>query len=146
MAENNPGSTRRIKENSQLFIKCVDTNRKSFTEQTQTRDISESGISFYLKTPVWVDSDLTITIASSTLFGPLCSVGAKVVRVQIDTAGRQWQVHFDQFHTYNCCFGRPGRSRTDWVGDDSGSLHPSQAYSQAARGELRLTNPSKVLK
>ena len=89
MAKDNPSSTRRIKENSQLFVKCVDDNRKSFTEQTKTHDISESGISFYLKTPVWVESDLTITIASSTLFGPLCSVGAKVVRVQVDTVGRQ---------------------------------------------------------
>jgi hypothetical protein len=90
MANDNPTSTRRIKENSELFVKCVDANRKSFTEQTKTHDISESGISFYLKTPVWVDSHFTITIASSTLFGRLCSVSAKVVRVQVDTAGRQF--------------------------------------------------------
>ena len=89
MANDNPTSTRRIKENSELFVKCEDANRKSFTEQTKTHDISESGISFYLKTPVWVDSHLTIIIASSTLFGRLCSVSAKVVRVQVDTAGRQ---------------------------------------------------------
>jgi PilZ domain-containing protein len=89
MANDNPGSRSRIKENSKLFIKCANANWELFTEQTETHDISESGISFYLKTPVWVDSHLTIIIASSTLFGRLCSVSAKVVRVQVDTAGRQ---------------------------------------------------------
>ena len=89
MANDNPGSRSRNKENSKLFIKCANANWELFTEQTETHDISESGISFYLKTPVWVDSHLTIIIASSTLFGRLCSVSAKVVRVQVDTAGRQ---------------------------------------------------------
>src|SRR5215813_11831662 len=89
MAKDSPGNAGRIRENSKLFIKCANANWELFAEQTETDDISESGISFYLKTPVWVDSHLTIIIASSTLFGPLCSVGAKVVRVQIDTAGRQ---------------------------------------------------------
>jgi hypothetical protein len=89
MAKDNPGNTSRTKENSKLFIKCANANWELFTEQTETHDISESGISFYLKTPVWVDSHLTIIIASSTLFGRLCSVSAKVVRVQVDTAGRQ---------------------------------------------------------
>jgi hypothetical protein len=88
MADNNR-NTGRIKENSKLLIKCRDSNCELFTEQTETHDISESGISFYLKTPVWVDSHLTIMIASSTLFGRLCSVNAKVVRVQVDAAGRQ---------------------------------------------------------
>jgi PilZ domain len=89
MAKDSPGNTNRIKENSKLFIKCANANWELFPEQTETHDISESGISFYLKTPVWVDSHLTIIIASSTLFGRLCSVSAKVVRVQVDTAGRQ---------------------------------------------------------
>jgi len=89
MAKDRPGNTGRIKENSKLFIKCANANWELFTEQTETHDISESGISFYLKTPVWVDSHLTIIIASSTLFGRLCSVSAKVVRVQVDATGRQ---------------------------------------------------------
>jgi hypothetical protein len=89
MVKGNPGNTSRIKDNSKLFIKCTDANWYSFAERAETHDISESGISFYLKTPVWVDSHLNITIASSTLFGRLRSVSAKVVRVQVDTAGRQ---------------------------------------------------------
>jgi hypothetical protein len=89
MAKGTPGNISRTNENAKLLVKWQDVNGELFTERTETRDISESGISFYLKTPVWVDSHLTITIASSELFGRLASVSAKVVRVQADAAGRQ---------------------------------------------------------
>jgi PilZ domain-containing protein len=89
MAKHRSGNTVRIEENSKLLIKWRDANGELFTERAETHDLSDSGISFYLKTPVWVDSHLTITIASSELFGRLSSVNAKVVRVQVDPAGRQ---------------------------------------------------------
>jgi hypothetical protein len=79
----------RIKEGSKLFVKYADASWESFTEQTETHDISESGISFYLKKPVWVDTHLTIKIASSSLFGRLQTKTAKVVRVQVDSEGKQ---------------------------------------------------------
>jgi hypothetical protein len=79
----------RSRENSNLLVKCSDTAGNSFMEQTQTRDISETGISFYLKNQVWVDTHLTITIESSSLFGRFHCAGAKVVRVQADASGRQ---------------------------------------------------------
>lgn len=82
-------SATRARENSKLLIKCSDSNGKSFTERAETHDISETGISFYLKSPVWVDTHLTITIASSDLFGHLHTVTAKVVRIQIDPSGKQ---------------------------------------------------------
>ena len=87
----------RIREKSKLFIKCADANWESFTEQTETLDISETGISFYLKNPVWVDTHLTIKIASSSLFGHLRTATAKVVRVHVDPSGRQFvAARFDE--------------------------------------------------
>ena len=85
----NTTHTTRIKEQSKLLVKCFDAHGEFFSEQTATHDISETGISFYLKTPVWVDTHVTITIASSGLFGRLRTLSAKVVRVQVDTIGRQ---------------------------------------------------------
>ncbi len=80
----------RARENARLLVKCSDADGKSFTEQTETYDISESGISFFLKSPVWVDSHLTITIASSSLFGRLYTTTAKVIRVQVEPSGKQF--------------------------------------------------------
>ena len=88
MSRNSNGAVRE-RENSKLLIKCADSNGKSFTERAETHDISETGISFYLKNPVWVDTHLTITIASSSLFGHLHTVTAKIVRIQTDPSGRQ---------------------------------------------------------
>ena len=79
----------RVREKSKLFVKCADANWESFTERTETYDISETGISFHLKNPVWVDTHLTIKIASSNLFGHLHAKTAKVVRVHVDYSGKQ---------------------------------------------------------
>jgi hypothetical protein len=79
----------RAKENSKLLIKWVDANGQPFTEQTESHDISETGISFYLTNPIWVDTHLTLKIASSHIFGRLHTAAAKVVRVRIDPWGRQ---------------------------------------------------------
>ena len=89
MPEHNRGAVR-AKENSKLLIKCTDSAGKSFTEQSETHDISETGIAFYLKSPVWVDTHLTITIASSILFGRICTKTAKVIRIQFEGTGRQF--------------------------------------------------------
>jgi PilZ domain-containing protein len=85
----NSSNAVRIKEKSKLLVKCIDANWESFSEQTETQDISETGISFYLNSPVWVDTHLTIKIASSGIFGRLRSLTAKVVRVQVDASGKQ---------------------------------------------------------
>jgi PilZ domain len=79
----------REKDQSQLLVKWVDDAGSKFVERTETRDISQTGISFYLKAPIWVDTHLTITIASSALFGRLHKKTAKVVRIQTDASGRQ---------------------------------------------------------
>jgi hypothetical protein len=79
----------RQEEDSKVLVKWTDSEGNAFTEKTDTRDISETGISFYLKTPIWLDTHLTLTIGSSVLFGRLHTTTAKVVRVQTDASGRQ---------------------------------------------------------
>ncbi|MCI0423137.1 MAG: PilZ domain-containing protein [Acidobacteria bacterium] len=76
-------------EGSKLLVKWVDAVGTEFTEQTNTRDISETGISFYLKTPIWLDTHLILKIGASALFGRLHTTTAKVVRVQTDASGQQ---------------------------------------------------------
>ncbi len=79
----------RIKEDSSLLIKWTDVDGVPLSEKSETNDISENGISFYLKTPVWLDTHLIITIGSSKLFGRLRTLTGKVVRIQTDPSGRQ---------------------------------------------------------
>jgi len=82
-------SAARREEDSKVLVKWKDTEGTGFTEKTETRDISETGISFYLEAPVWLDTHLTLTIGSSSLFGRLHTTAAKVVRIQTDASGRQ---------------------------------------------------------
>ncbi len=87
----------RVEEDSRLLVKWVDSNGQPWAEQTETRDISETGVSFYLKSPIWVDTHLRLTIASSDLFGRLHKTKGKVVRIQADAQGRQLvAVRFDE--------------------------------------------------
>jgi hypothetical protein len=86
----------REREKSKLSVKGTDAKGAPFQEETETIDISETGISFYLTTPIWVDSHLKIDITSSSLFGPTHSAQAKVVRVKVDPDKRQFvAVRFD---------------------------------------------------
>jgi len=80
----------REKENSKLTVKDIDTKEISFQEETETYDISDTGISFFLKTPVWVDTHLNIDIASSNAFGAHHTVRAKVVRLKVDSSKKQF--------------------------------------------------------
>ena len=85
----NDDGAARTKEDSQLLIKWSNVDGVALTEKSQTNDISENGISFYLKTPVWLDTHLFITIGSSRLFGRLHTLTGKVVRIQADSSGRR---------------------------------------------------------
>ncbi|MEW5978957.1 MAG: PilZ domain-containing protein [Acidobacteriota bacterium] len=79
----------REQENSKLLVRWTDSQGISFSEGTQTHNISETGISFYLKAPMWLDTHLSLTIADSQLFGHLRTLTAKVVRVRTDAQGQQ---------------------------------------------------------
>jgi hypothetical protein len=54
MAKQSSGNTGRVEEKSQLLIKWQGAKGEWLTERTETHDVSESGISFYLKTPIGV--------------------------------------------------------------------------------------------
>jgi len=92
----NGSGAARTNENSILLIKWTNADGVSLSEQSQTHDISVNGISFYLRSPVWLDTHLIITIGSSELFGRLHTLTGKVVRIQTDALGRQFVgVRFD---------------------------------------------------
>ena len=87
----------REKENSNLLVKGLDAHGVTFTEETATHDISETGVSFYLTTPIWVDSLLALKVRNSSLFGLVYETRAKVVRVKLELNGRQFvAARFDE--------------------------------------------------
>jgi hypothetical protein len=66
--------------------KCLNANGRSLTDQTETCDVSEAGISFYLKTLVWMNGHLILTIADNIVLGRPHTVS---VRVQTDPSSKQ---------------------------------------------------------
>jgi len=87
----------REKENSNLLVKGLDARGVTFSEETVTHDISETGVSFYLQTPIWVDTLLALKVQNSSLLGPVYETRAKVVRVKLEPNGRQLvAVRFDE--------------------------------------------------
>lgn len=80
----------REQEVSKLTITGVDINAKEFQEDSEIIDISDTGITFLLKTTVWMDAHLTIQIHSSSLFGPSSVQKAKVVRFGKEINGRRF--------------------------------------------------------
>ena len=87
----------REKENSNLLVKGLDARGLTFSEETVTHDISETGVSFYLQTPLWVDTLLALKVQNSSLLGPDYETRAKVVRVKLESNGRQFvAVRFDE--------------------------------------------------
>jgi hypothetical protein len=76
------GSQRAVREpeSSALVISGVDATGAKFQEESQTIDVSETGIAFYMKTSVWMDAHLNLEILSSPSLGPKCLLKAKVVR------------------------------------------------------------------
>ena len=85
------GSQRAVREqeSSTLLISGVDVNGAKFEEESQTIDISETGISFYLKTSVWMDAHLDLEITSSPSLGPKSLLKAKVVRFGLPTGDKR---------------------------------------------------------
>ena len=62
---------------------------KPFEEQTETIDVSALGLSFYLKTPIFVRTLLSIEIASSKLLAHIRQIQALVVRIDTSSPGKQ---------------------------------------------------------
>ncbi len=57
-----PRTARRMRQNSRLIIDGQDLLGYPFTEDAQTFDISNSGISFYIRNRPWIEDSLEITI------------------------------------------------------------------------------------
>ena len=70
----------RERESSALLISGVDVTGAQFQEESQTIDISETGIAFFLKTSLWMDAHFDLEIRSSPSLGPSSVMKAKLVR------------------------------------------------------------------
>jgi len=70
-----------------VTVNGLDDNGRSFEEQTETIDLSESGVSFYLDTPIFVRSFLSLNMNSNSLLTgkPV----ALVARIETSRPGKQ---------------------------------------------------------
>jgi PilZ domain len=85
------GSQRAVREleSSSLLVSGVDVTGAPFQEESQTIDISETGIAFYLKTSVWMDAHLSLEVRSSPSLGQKSLLKAKVVRFGTTVSGKR---------------------------------------------------------
>ena len=85
------GAQRAVREpeSSAMVISGIDITGAKFQEESQTIDISETGIAFYLKTSVWMDAHLDLEILSSPTLGPKSNLKAKVVRFGKPAGGQR---------------------------------------------------------
>ena len=79
----------REQESSALSIFGVDVTGAQFQEESQTIDISDTGIAFFLKTSLWMDAHLDLEIRSSPSLGPKSLLKAKVVRFGTQVGGKR---------------------------------------------------------
>src|SRR5215510_11521209 len=74
-------------EKVKVTVNGSDDNGRSFEEQTETVDLSESGLSFHLDTPIFVRSFLSLNMNSNSLLtGKLVAL---VVRIETSRPGKQ---------------------------------------------------------
>ena len=74
-------------EKVKVTVRGTNSNGLSFEEQTQTVDLSESGLSFYLNTPIFVRTFLSVEISNSRLAH--VKIQALVVRIDTSSPGKQ---------------------------------------------------------
>src|SRR5207249_9707755 len=55
-------SSARVKDRFPLFVQGLDAFDSPFSEMTEVNDISQGGISFFMQSPVWVDSVVNVNI------------------------------------------------------------------------------------
>jgi len=70
----------REEESSALLITGTDVSGVQFQEESETVNISETGIAFYMRTSVWMDAHLNLEVRSSPSLGPRALLRGKVVR------------------------------------------------------------------
>jgi hypothetical protein len=75
-------------EKVKVTVNGSDDNGRSFEEQTETIDLSESGLSFHLAPPIFVRSFLSLNMNSNSLLtGKLVAL---VVRIETSRPGKQF--------------------------------------------------------
>jgi len=70
-------------------ISGVDVTGVKFQEESQTINLSETGIAFYMKTSVWMDDHLNLEVLASPSLGPKSLLKAKVVRFGTPTGDKR---------------------------------------------------------
>ncbi|MFN8006290.1 MAG: hypothetical protein U0V70_04545 [Terriglobia bacterium] len=80
--------TLREEEQVNIIVSGEDLMGHSFEEQTESVNISSSGILFYLNTSIGPRSFVSIDLGKSKEFGYLGKVSAVVVRIEISSPGK----------------------------------------------------------
>jgi len=80
---------RRDQEKVKVTIRGTHSNGVPFEEQTETLDVSAVGLAFYLRTPLFVRTFLSIEIGNSTFLSHIGKIQALVVRIDTSLPGRQ---------------------------------------------------------
>ena len=78
----------REEEKATIVVSGDDFKGHAFEEQTESINISSSGISFYLNTFIGPRSFISIDLSQSMQFGYLGKVTAVVVRTEMSSAGK----------------------------------------------------------
>ena len=76
----------REKEMANIVVSSKDLKGLSFEEQTESIDISASGIAFYLKTPIGPRAFISVDLSQSKEFGFRGKVPATVIRIEPSTS------------------------------------------------------------
>lgn len=72
-----------------LRVKGTDVSGRPFEEDTRANDVSDEGISFHLKAPIWINSYLTVDRISP--HGETSEPArALVIRIRTEASGVQW--------------------------------------------------------
>jgi hypothetical protein len=78
----------REEEKATIVVSGDDLKGHAFEEQTESINISSSGISFYLNTFIGPRSFITIDLRQSQQFGYLGKVSAVVVRLEMSSSAK----------------------------------------------------------
>jgi hypothetical protein len=87
MIEEFRASKEREKRSLSLCISGCDVHGEDFQEEATSHDISDDGISFFLQTPIWNNSHLTIQELQNDEDGE--TRHAMVVRIRTESSGQQ---------------------------------------------------------
>jgi PilZ domain len=82
-------SDRREPEKVRITVSGINHNGLSFEEKTETIDLSSEGLSFYLNTPIFVRTFLSLTFNDGNSFGYSGKLQVLVVRIDSSRSGKQ---------------------------------------------------------